>query len=46
MSEITKPRRDLYQEVTDKIVASIEAGTAPWLRPWADLAEMGMPRTD
>lgn len=44
MSETSKPRRDLYQEVTDKIVASIEAGTASWLRPWADLAEMGMPQ--
>lgn len=44
MSETPKPRRDLYQEVTNKIVASIEAGTAPWLRPWADLAEMGMPQ--
>lgn len=43
MNDTPKPRRDLYQEVTDKIVASIEAGTAPWLRPWADLAEMGMP---
>ena len=44
MNDTPKPRRDLYQEVTDKIVASIEAGTAPWLRPWADLAEMGMPQ--
>lgn len=44
MNDTLKPRRDLYQEVTDKIVASIEAGTAPWLRPWADLAEMGMPQ--
>jgi len=27
-------KTDIYQEVTDRIVASIEAGTAPWLRPW------------
>jgi len=26
--------RDVYQEVTNAIIASIEAGTAPWLRPW------------
>jgi antirestriction protein ArdC len=27
-------RRDHYQELTDKIVAALEAGTAPWRRPW------------
>jgi antirestriction protein ArdC len=27
--------RDLYQEVTDRIVASLEAGVAPWVRPWS-----------
>ena len=37
------PRRDLYQEVTDKIVAAIEAGTAPWQKPWTELAELGLP---
>ena len=26
--------RDLYQEVTDKIVADLERGVAPWVRPW------------
>jgi len=25
---------DLYQSVTDRIVAALEAGTAPWVRPW------------
>ena len=28
-------RRDHYQELTDKIVAALEAGTAPWRRPWS-----------
>lgn len=28
-------RRDLYQEVTDKIVAELEKGVAPWVRPWS-----------
>ena len=28
--------RDIYQEVTDRIIASLEAGTIPWLRPWRD----------
>ena len=26
--------RDIHQAVTDRIIASIEAGTAPWLKPW------------
>ena len=28
--------RDVYQEVTDRIVAALETGAAPWLRPWRD----------
>lgn len=28
--------RDIYQEVTDRIIAALEAGTAPWLRPWRE----------
>lgn len=28
--------RDVYQEVTDRIVSALEAGTVPWLRPWRD----------
>ncbi|KGT93878.1 DNA primase [Erwinia typographi] len=37
-----KPRKsqtnqvDLYQQVTDKIVASIELGVLPWRKPWRD----------
>ncbi|SEP17667.1 ArdC family protein [Aquisalimonas asiatica] len=27
-------KRDLYQEVTDKIVAALEEGTVPWVKPW------------
>lgn len=28
--------RDIYQEVTDRIVTALEQGTIPWLRPWRD----------
>ena len=44
-SHRSKPtvRRDLYQEVTDKLIAAIEAGTAPWQRPWQDVAAAGVP---
>jgi antirestriction protein ArdC len=26
---------DIYQSITDKIIAELEAGTVPWIRPWA-----------
>lgn len=31
-----KARRDLEQEITDKILALLEEGTAPWRIPWSD----------
>ena len=34
MSTVTV-KRDIHQTVTDRIIASIEAGTAPWLKPWS-----------
>lgn len=33
-SKANKPQRDLYAEVTNKIIASIEAGTPAWRKPW------------
>ncbi len=27
-------KRDLYQEITDKILAELEAGPIPWVKPW------------
>jgi antirestriction protein ArdC len=27
-------RRDHYQDLTDKVIAALEAGTAPWRKPW------------
>ena len=27
-------RADLYQEITDQIIAELEAGTVPWAQPW------------
>ncbi len=35
-------RRDHYQEVTDRIVAALEAGSRPWRQPWENGA-LGMP---
>ena len=28
------PQVDVYQEVTDRIIAELEAGVFPWARPW------------
>ena len=36
-------KRDLYQEVTDAIVAELEKGVAPWVKPW-NQEYSGMPR--
>ena len=30
-----KSTRDIAQEVTDRIIASLEKGTVPWKQPWA-----------
>lgn len=37
----TQPKFDLYQEVTDKIIAALEQGTAPWLKPWDNVVPYG-----
>jgi antirestriction protein ArdC len=34
MNIVTGAQRDIHQTVTDRIVASIESGTAPWMKPW------------
>ncbi|WP_316227187.1 MULTISPECIES: ArdC-like ssDNA-binding domain-containing protein [unclassified Bradyrhizobium] len=34
----TKPRRDIYQEITNRIVAELEKGTPPWRKPWTSVA--------
>jgi antirestriction protein ArdC len=34
---------DIYQQVTDRIIAGLEAGTVPWRKPWRTAG--GMPRS-
>jgi antirestriction protein ArdC len=29
-----KKKTDIYQEITDSIIASLEQGVVPWLQPW------------
>lgn len=33
-AQTSNVRRDHYQEVTDRIIAALEAGTPPWRKPW------------
>ena len=33
--------RDLYQEVTNKILADLERGVAPWVKPWTSTDRFG-----
>lgn len=40
----TEKRRDLYAEVTNRIVAALEVGAAPWVRPWSTAGEPGPQR--
>tara|TARA_R110000824_G_scaffold149091_3_gene319193 strand:- start:2249 stop:3208 length:960 start_codon:yes stop_codon:yes gene_type:complete len=40
-----KNKRDIYQEITNSIIASLEAGTIPWKKPWACCGERGLPRS-
>ena len=37
-------RPGLYQDITDKIVRQIEAGTNPWVQPWAEDQTLSIPR--
>jgi antirestriction protein ArdC len=34
MSNTTINRPDVYSKITDKIIADLEQGVRPWLRPW------------
>ncbi len=40
----SRQHRDLYREVTDRIVAALEQGVAPWVCPWRRDGEGGRPR--
>lgn len=36
-------RSGLYQEITDRIIAQVEAGTIPWVQPWAGMGNLSIP---
>ena len=38
-------KTDVYQQVTDRIIAELEKGAAPWVKPWdGDPTPLDMPR--
>lgn len=37
-------KTDLYQTVTDRILAALETGTAPWVKPWSSIGGDAQPR--
>ena len=42
-----KDRSSLYEEITSKIIAELEAGRLPWVQPWGSAgvsAPLGIPR--
>jgi antirestriction protein ArdC len=42
-----RPRSSLYEEITARIIADLEAGTFPWAQPWGGgsyTAALGLPR--
>src|SRR5689334_23161068 len=36
-------KRDLYAEVSERIIAELEAGAAPWIKPWSSTAGENTP---
>jgi antirestriction protein ArdC len=36
---------DLFQTITDQLIADIEAGTATWRMPWYTMADIGTPES-
>ena len=39
----TQSRRDIYQAITDKVVADLERGVRPWNKPWTAGGNGGLP---
>lgn len=41
-SKVTKVSKDIYQIVTDRVIAALEKGTKPWVCPWDRTRETSM----
>ena len=40
----TSIRCDLYTDVTSRILAELEAGAAPWVKPWSATPRQNVPQ--
>lgn len=40
-----KNRRDIEQEITDKVIEQLESGTAPWQKSWASIGGLALRET-
>ena len=36
-----EPKIDIYQEITDRVIAALENGTVPWQQPWVSVNGVG-----
>src|SRR5260370_19065114 len=43
-SEDSVVKRDLYSDVSARIVAELERGAAPWVKPWSATAGQNVPK--
>src|SRR5215470_709718 len=43
MTTKTIAHHDLYAEVSSRIIAELERGAAPWIKPWSATAGMNVP---
>ncbi len=37
-------RKDIYQDITNAIIAQLETGVAPWVKPWSGGSAMSLPK--
>ena len=35
--------RDIYQEITDRIIEALKQGVVPWIQPWTSTGPQGLP---
>ena len=36
-----EPKIDIYQEITNRVIAALENGTVPWQQPWVSVNGIG-----
>ena len=44
MANLTKPKPDVYQIITDRILQALDKGVVPWRKPWRG-GSQGQPKS-